>query len=112
VIRCESALVYFNADYVRERVLECVNARADPVRLVVLFLGAVPRVDLAGAELVADLHRGFRARGIAFRLADVRGEVREALRRIAFEPEHGPLQTGQTVQVVMSEWMASERERR
>ena len=64
-------------------------ARADAVRLVVFFLGAVPKIDLAGAELLADLHRTFRARGIAFRLADAHGEVRDALRRIGFEQEYG-----------------------
>ena len=44
-------------------------------------------------------------------LADAHGEVREALRRIAFEPEHGPLQSGQTVDVVVSQWLAASRER-
>jgi SulP family sulfate permease len=109
VIRCESALVYFNVDFVRECVLEHVNARADTVRLAVLFLGAVPRIDLAGAELLADLQRSFRARGIDFRLAEAHGEVRDALRRIAFEHEHGPLHHGQTVDLVVSEWLASRR---
>ena len=56
VVRCEAALLYFNAEFVRERVLELLSARQDPVRLIVFFLGAVPRIDLAGAELVADLH--------------------------------------------------------
>ncbi len=112
VVRCESALLYFNAEYVRERVLERANARGDQVRLVVLYLGAVPRIDLAGAELLADLRRSFRARGVAFRLADLRGEVRDALGRIGFDREYGPLDSGQTVDLVVSEWMASERERR
>jgi anti-anti-sigma regulatory factor len=82
-------------------------ARADSVRLVVFFLGAVPKVDLAGAELLVDLHRTFRARGIDFRLADTHGEVRDALRRIGFERDHGPLESGQTVDVVLWQWQAS-----
>jgi high affinity sulfate transporter 1 len=112
VIRCESALLYFNVDYVRECVRDHINAHADPVRLVVLSLDTVPRVDLAGAELVADLHRSLRAQGIDFRVADAHGEVREALRRIAFEREHGALHSGQTVDVVVSQWLAGERERK
>ena len=55
------------------------------MRLIVFFLGAVPRIDLAGAELLADLHRTLGRRGIAFRLAAANGEVRDALRRLGFE---------------------------
>ena len=107
VIRCESSLVYFNVDYVRERVLERLGARPDAIRLIVFFLGAVPKVDLAGAEFLADLAKTFRARGIDFRLADAHGEVRDALRRIDFEREYGPLHTGQTVELVVSQWEAA-----
>ena len=104
VIRCESALLYFNVEFVRERVFEIVRARAESVTLVVFALGTVPNVDLAGAELLADLHRSFRARSIAFRVADARGDVRDALRRIGFEREHGPLETSQTVDGVVTSW--------
>jgi sulfate permease, SulP family len=106
VIRCESSLLYFNVEYVRERLFEILGARPDTIRLVVFFLGAVPKVDLAGAELLADLQRTLRARSIEFRLADAHGEVRDALRRIGFDREHGPLASGQTVDLVLSEWQA------
>ena len=107
VIRCESALLYFNVEYVRERVLDILAKRPDGVGLVVFYLGAVPKVDLSGAELLADLHKTFRARAIDFRLADTHGEVRDALRRIGFEQEYGLLETGQTVDVVVTAWQAS-----
>jgi hypothetical protein len=35
------------------------------------------------------------------------GDVRDALRRIGFEQEYGPLETGQTVDVVVTAWQAS-----
>jgi high affinity sulfate transporter 1 len=107
VARCESAVVYFNAEHVRERVFALLGARDDAVRLVVLFLGAVPRVDLGGAELIADLHKVLAARGIDLRLAEAHGEVRDALRRIGFEKRYGPLETGQTIERVLAQWQAS-----
>jgi high affinity sulfate transporter 1 len=107
VVRAESALLYFNVEFVRERLLELFNARKDDVRLVVLFMGAVPKIDLAGAELIADLHRTFRARGVEFRLADAHGEVRQALGRIGFERHYGALETGQTVDVVVTAWRSA-----
>jgi SulP family sulfate permease len=106
VVRCESSILYFNVEYVRERVLEFVAASRD-VQLIVLFLGLVPKIDLAGAELVADLHRTFQARGIAFRLADAHGEVREALRRAGFHQTYGPLESAQSVDEVVTIWQAS-----
>jgi SulP family sulfate permease len=108
VVRCESALLYFNIEYVRERVFELLRARPDPVRLVVFFVGTVPRVDLSGAELLAELHRTLRAQGIAFRIAEARGQVRDALRRSGFERAHGSLASGQTIQAVIAEWHATE----
>ena len=104
IIRCESALLYFNVEFVRERIFEILQARTEPIRFVVFALGTVPKINLAGAELLADLHRSLRARSIAFRLADAHGEVRDALRRIGFEHEHGPLETGQTVDAVVTAW--------
>jgi len=105
VVRCESSLLYFNVEHVRERVLELFAARPD-ARLVVFFLGAVPRVDLAGAELLIELHRSFRDRCVEFRLANAYGEVREALRRRGFEREHGALESGQTIDLVVTAWIA------
>ena len=72
--------------------------------LIVFFLGAVPKIDLAGAELLADLHKTFRASGIEFRLSDIHGEVRDALRRIEFDKEYGTLETAQTVDGIVGKW--------
>ena len=57
VVRCESALLYFNVEFVRDRIVALLAARPDDVRLVILFLGSVPNIDLAGAEMIAELHR-------------------------------------------------------
>ena len=104
VVRSEASLLYFNVEFVRERLLELLSAHTDPVRLVVFFLGAVPRIDLAGAELLADLHKTFRARGVEFRLAEANRDVRDALQRIGFEREYGTLESGETVDGIVSKW--------
>jgi MFS superfamily sulfate permease-like transporter len=107
IVRSESALLYFNVEYVRERVFELLNARTDDVRLVVFSLGAVPKIDLAGAELIADLLKTLSARGIMFRVATVLPVVRDALRRVEFERDHPPLESSRTVDVIVEEWHAS-----
>ena len=88
----------------RDRFFELLDARGEGVKLAVFFLGTSPGVDLAGAELLEELHQALRERGIAFRLAEARGEVRETLRRAGFEEHCGPLLANQPVATVIEEW--------
>jgi MFS superfamily sulfate permease-like transporter len=104
VFRVEASLLYFNVDHVRDRFYELLHARGDGVRLAVFFLGACPAVDLAGAELLEELHRALQGRGIAFRLAEARGDVRETLHRAGFERHGSPVVPNQPVATVIDEW--------
>ena len=102
VVRPEGALLYFNADHIRDRVSALMAARTSPPRLVVLFMGNVPHADLAGTELLLDLERGFRERGIAFSLAEVHAPVRDALRRA--HPGAALAEANLTVDAVLNRW--------
>ena len=104
VFRAEASLLYFNVEHVRDRFFELLGARGEGVRLAVFFLGSCPAVDLAGAELLEELHHGLRQRGIAFRLAEARGDVRETLRAAGFEEHCGPVVPVQPVATVVDEW--------
>ena len=106
VFRTEAALVYFNGEHVRDRFFELLDARGPGVRLAVFFLGTCPGIDLAGAELLEELHHALAERGIVLRLAEARGEVRETLRRAGFEERYGPVVAHQTVAAVVAEWHA------
>ena len=76
VFRAEAALLYFNVEHVRDRFFELLDARGEGVKLAVFFLGTSPGVDLAGAELLEELHHALRERGIA--LPPRRGPRRRA----------------------------------
>jgi MFS superfamily sulfate permease-like transporter len=104
VFRAEAALLYFNVDHVRDRFSELLAARGAGVKLAIFFLGTSPGVDLAGAELLEELHQTLAERGIALRLAEARGDVRETLRRAGFEEKCGPVVAHQTVAAVVAEW--------
>jgi hypothetical protein len=43
------------------------------------------------------------------RLAEAHGQVRDALRRIGFERDYGPLESGQTVDSIVSAWHEADR---
>ena len=55
IVRPEGSLLYFNVDHVRDALKALVGERPTPPRLLVLFMGNVPHVDLAGAELLVHL---------------------------------------------------------
>jgi MFS superfamily sulfate permease-like transporter len=81
VFRSDGALLYFNVDYIRDRFFALLDARPDAVTTAVYFLGTVPIVDLAGADLLIELRHALAARGIELRLAGAHAEVRDALVR-------------------------------
>ncbi len=104
VFRTEAALMYFNVEYVRERLQEAVEKRGPSVRLVVFFLGTVPAIDLAGVEFLEDAHQELAGRGIALRLAEARGQVRDVLLRRGFEGRGVPVRPNQPVASVIAQW--------
>jgi MFS superfamily sulfate permease-like transporter len=103
VFRSEAALLYFNVEAVHDRFFELLDARGPDVKLAVFFLGTVPLVDSAGAELLEELHHTLAERGITLRLAEARGNVREILRRSGFA-QHGRIEENQPVSRVVLDW--------
>jgi high affinity sulfate transporter 1 len=104
VVRNEGALVYFNIDHVRDRVSALIAECTARPRLLVFFMGNVPHVDLAGVEFLIDLDTTCRRSGIEFRLAEVHGEVREALRRAHSTVASKLAEAHQTVDDVVTKW--------
>ena len=102
IFRCDGSLLYFNADYVRERFFALLDARGPEVRVAVFFLGTVPLIDLAGVELLGELRTTLLERGIDFRLAEAHSGVRATLRRADFEKTYGPIEPDQTVDTVLA----------
>jgi high affinity sulfate transporter 1 len=104
VFRCEASLLYFNTEHVRDRFFALLAERGEDVKLAIFFLGTVPMVDLAGAELLEEIHHALAERGIALRLAEARGQVRETLERSGFAEHCGPVEANQPVSRVIETW--------
>jgi len=85
-----------NVDHVRDRFFELLLEQKD-ARRAVYYMGAVPMVDLAGAEFLIELHKTLAARGIDFRLAATPSSVREILVKAGYEAECGPVVANETV---------------
>jgi len=107
IVRSEGAMLYFNVDHVRDRLSALLTERAVPPRLVILFMGMVPFVDLAGVEMLADFGETAHQRGIEFKLAETHGPIREALRRLGRPTALGLAEANQTVDAVLARWRAT-----
>jgi high affinity sulfate transporter 1 len=103
VFRVDSAILYFNAEFVREAFLEALAARGGAVRLAVWSLGTTADVDLAGAEMLEHLRADLAGRGVTLKLAEARGPVRRSLRAAGLEAHFGPIRENTTVTSVLDD---------
>lgn len=105
VLRIEGPLIYFNVRHVHDHVLAAVDARSG-TRLIVLYLGMTAQVDLAGCEMLDELHHDLINRGVDLRLAEVHGAIRDVVRRGEHSRQLGPIEANQTVSTVIDAWRA------
>ncbi len=89
IFRPESSLLYFNADHVRDSVLERARETTPPPTTVLCDLSAAPHVDLAGAEMLKSLDEELRTVGARLRIVEARSSVRDKLRLEGLEERIG-----------------------
>lgn len=104
IFRVDSAVLYFNCDYIRDQVNELIAEQPAPVKLVVWCLGTTPAVDLAGAELIEEMQHDLAGRGITLLLAEARGNVRDALQKAGLEAHFGPIVSNMAIGPVIQQW--------
>ena len=82
MLRPNVPLTFVNADVAKDQIMALVRARPEPPRAVVLDIGATADLDVATTDMLAALHRRpARGTGIELRLSQVRGSVRDRMRR-------------------------------
>jgi SulP family sulfate permease len=103
VFRVEGSLLYFSCDYVRDFIWRRITSTAI-LRLVVCDLSNAPVVDVAGARMLARLHRDLDTRGIALRVVEAHAKSRDLLRAEGVEDRAGYLGRHLSVDTVVSEF--------
>lgn len=88
IFRPESSLLYFNADHVRQAVWTRIH-ETQPLRLVISDLSASPLVDVAGARMLAGLHRDLAKRDVRLRVVGAHAKLRDLLRAVGLEEQVG-----------------------
>jgi sulfate permease, SulP family len=102
--RPEASLLYFNADFVLDTVLERIlPLSSDALQLVICDLSASPHLDLAGCRMLHDLHGELSARGVALRIVGARGAVRDLLRADGLAEKTGAIDRHVTLEGLLEE---------
>jgi sulfate permease, SulP family len=97
--RPEASLIYVNADFVLEAILNRLReAGRSDICTVVCDLSASPYLDLAGSHTLRELHSELAARGIALRIVGAHGWVRDLLRADGVSEKVGGLERVDTLE--------------
>ena len=81
VFRPEASLLYVNAEFVSQAVLERLAfVGKASIRMIICDLSASPYIDLAGSRMLRLLRSDLGASAIALRIVGARGRVRDLLR--------------------------------
>jgi len=80
----QSGLVFFNADYVKRRLLKIANATRSTDKWFVLDAAAVNVLDSTGIGALEELRSDLAERGVAFGIADLNSRCRRVIERAGF----------------------------
>ena len=79
IVRPENGLFFANAAGIREVILSEMQSSAEPVKAVLLDLGATTDLDVPSADMLAELHEDFYSRNVRFMLMRMIMPVRQML---------------------------------
>jgi MFS superfamily sulfate permease-like transporter len=91
VFRANAALLYFNADTVRQHLRHRLDRATERPHRVILDLAFTTEIDLSTTRMLAECARELRGEGIDFHLAEAHYRVRDLLRSERLEGVLGPL---------------------
>jgi SulP family sulfate permease len=81
IVRIDAALSFVNAVNVKRLVIRHADALTSEPRALILDASGINDLDATGAEMLHELLTEVRERDIALHLSDVKGPVRDVLRR-------------------------------
>jgi high affinity sulfate transporter 1 len=81
IYRFDAALLFFNADYFKQRVRQAVARSGEPVRLFIFDMEAISVIDITGLDALEDVRSELASKGTNFVVARAKAELREHLVR-------------------------------
>jgi MFS superfamily sulfate permease-like transporter len=89
IYRFDASLLFFNADYFKQRVRLTIGQAPEPPRWLLLDAEAMPVVDTTGAAILDEVREELESRGVSMAIARARPVVATILQRTGFEDRIG-----------------------
>ena len=89
IVRLDAPLYFFNANVAKGQILDIVAAREPPPLAVLIDLAATADLDVTTTDMLFELVGDLRSRSIEVLVAQVRGAVRDRLRKTGLMGELG-----------------------
>ena len=89
LFRWDAPLFFANAEWFRDRMLDAVAASATPVRWLVVAAEPITSVDVTAADVLAELDVTLRDAGIDLCFAEMKGPVKDKLKRFGLFAQFG-----------------------
>lgn len=90
VYRFDSSLLFFNADYFKDRVLALCNAAGTPPEWLLFDAESAPVLDVTGAAVLESLRAELTGRGVVLAVTRAKGLFRGMLERTGLAERIGP----------------------
>ena len=97
IVRLDAPLYFLNANVARGQILGLVTASQPPPRAILFDLGASADLDVASLDMLKNLVRELEEAGVDVLLAEVRGRVRDRLRKASVMADIGENRIYQSV---------------
>ena len=81
IYRFDSSLLFFNADYFKERVRQTIREEETKPEWFIFDTGTMPLVDVTGSGALQDIHKELANQGIVLVIAHAKGWCRAVLER-------------------------------
>lgn len=104
ICRVDASIIFANAKTVKRQLLNMVDKISRPARLVVLDMAPTPILDITGYDMLEELNQELSERGIALRLANVSGQLRNVMEKAGFAEKYGRVPQNRTIAEVLEEW--------
>ena len=89
LLRWDAPLFFANAEWFERVVREVIGAAPSPVRWLVVAAEPVTSVDITAADMLAELDRALEAQGIEMCFAEMKGPVKDKLKRFGLFERFG-----------------------
>jgi sulfate permease, SulP family len=108
IVRAEEGIFYVNAESIRNQVMALMWEANTPIETVILDLEMTSDLDLAGAEMLEELHSELRDIGVRLRLARVQRSARVLLARMKITSKFGVKNVHARVLFAVAGYLADE----